>query len=121
MTGFSFIADTNFLIDVHEGREKTLPFLEGTAIISSITEIELLGWHKIRQAEQEALKALLDDCIIIELNNEIKEIAIKIRQTSKVKMPDAIIVATSIFMQLPLITSDKRLSTIPDVELILLP
>ena len=24
MSGFSFVADTNFLIDVHEGREKVL-------------------------------------------------------------------------------------------------
>ena len=43
MTGFSFVADTNFLINVHEGIEKTEPFLDGTAIISVISEIELLG------------------------------------------------------------------------------
>ncbi|SDH10033.1 hypothetical protein SAMN05421827_116115 [Pedobacter terrae] len=45
MSSFSFVADTNFLIDVHQGLEKTESFLDGTAIVSVISEIELLGWH----------------------------------------------------------------------------
>jgi len=44
MSSFSFVADTNFLINVHEGLDKTEPFLDGTAIVSVISEIELLGW-----------------------------------------------------------------------------
>jgi hypothetical protein len=43
MNGFSFVADTNFLINVHEGKPSTELFLDGTAIISIISEIELLG------------------------------------------------------------------------------
>jgi predicted nucleic acid-binding protein len=120
MNGFSFIADTNFLIDVHEGQEKTLPFLDGTAIISAITEIELLGWYNISKSDVKELQDLLSDCIIIELNAEIKNLAIKIRQQAKIKTPDAIIAATSLYLQLPLVTSDKRLQSIPDLELILL-
>ncbi len=30
MNGFSFVADTNFLINVLEGLAKTEPFLDGT-------------------------------------------------------------------------------------------
>ena len=120
MSGFSFIADTNFLIDVHEGKEKTIPFLDGTAIISVITEIELLGWNKIRVTYLKNLTDLINDCIVIELNTEIKNIAIKIRQKAKIKTPDAIIAATSIYLRLPLVTSDKGLKSVPDIELILL-
>lgn len=83
MNGFSFVADTNFLIDVHEGKEKVLPFLDGTAIISVISEIELLGWYKLNPDEKKKLRLLLDDCIIFELTAEIRKLAIDIRQQNK--------------------------------------
>lgn len=120
MSGFSFVADTNFLIDVHEGKDKTEPFLDGTAIISIVTEIELLGWHQLKEADKNELQELINDCVVIELNNEIKNIAIKIRQQAKIKTPDAIIAATSMYLRLPLITSDKAFKSITDLELILL-
>jgi len=91
MSGFNFVADTNFLVDVHEGKDKTEPFLDGTAIISIVTEIELLGWHQIRDADKNELQELINDCVVIELNNEIKNIAIKIRQQAKIKTPDALL------------------------------
>ncbi|MDB5116792.1 MAG: hypothetical protein JWQ79_2284 [Mucilaginibacter sp.] len=43
MSGFNFVADTNFLIDIHEGKEKVEPFLDSSVIVSVISEIELLG------------------------------------------------------------------------------
>ncbi len=120
MSSFSFVADTNFLIDVHQGLEKTESFLDGTAIVSVISEIELLGWHLLSIEEKLSLESLLNDCVIIELNAEIKKIAISIRQNFKIKTPDAIIAATSKFLQIPLVTSDKGFKSIPDIELILI-
>lgn len=120
MSGFSFVADTNFLINVHEGLEKAEPFLDGTVIISVISEIELLGWHKLSLSEKRKLIALLEDCVIIELIPEIKNIAIEIRQQQLIKTPDAIIAATSRFLQLPLVTSDKGFKKMTDIEIILI-
>lgn len=120
MNGFSFVADTNFLIDVHEGREKVEAFLDGTVIVSVITEIELLGWHKLVNEEELKLRSLLDDCVIFEITADIKKIAIEIKQKLKVKTPDAIIAATSKYLQIPLITSDKGFKNIPGIELILI-
>ncbi|WP_029288817.1 type II toxin-antitoxin system VapC family toxin [Pedobacter sp. R20-19] len=120
MSSFSFVADTNFLINVHEGLEKTEPFLDGTAIVSVISEIELLGWHLLKEEDKLSLKSLLEDCVIMELNSEIKNIAISIRQRFKVKIPDAIIAATSKFLQIPLVTSDQGFKSINDIELILI-
>ncbi|MEO8852287.1 MAG: PIN domain-containing protein [Ginsengibacter sp.] len=107
MSGLRFEADTNFLINVHEGMLSTEPFLDCTVIISIISEIELLGWHGLMNSEKKKLKEMLEDCIIIDLNPEIKDIAIEIRQQYAIKTPDAIIAATSKFMQLPLVTSDR--------------
>lgn len=120
MIGNSFIADTNFLINVHEGKEITEPFLDKFPIISVISEIELLGWPKLKPSEIIKLKALLEDCIILELTPEIKEIAIEIRQQISIKTPDAIIAATAHFMKLPLVTSDKVFEKIKNIEVILI-
>lgn len=120
MSGFSFVADTNFLIDIHEGKEKVEPFLDGTVIVSVISEIELLGWPSITELEKQGLRSLLDDCVLFDLTTEVRRIAIEIRQKTKVKTPDAIIAATSKYLQMPLITSDKGFKAIPDIELILI-
>jgi predicted nucleic acid-binding protein len=120
MTGLSFVADTNFLIAIHEGKEYVEPFLDGSLIISVISEIELLGWHKLKPEEKHLLRLLLDDCIIFELTAEIRKLAIEIKQQIKIKTPDAIIAATSRYLQLPLVTSDKDFKTIPGIELILI-
>jgi len=101
MNGISFVADTNFLINVHEGMDKTIPFLDSTVVISVISEIELLGWPKLSAPTKRKLKALLEDCIIIDLTPEIKNIAIQLRQQNPVKTPDAIIAATSLFFAAP--------------------
>jgi len=55
-----------------------------------------------------------------ELTADIRKIAIEIRQKVKVKTPDAIIAATSKYLQIPLVTSDKGFKNVPDLELILL-
>ena len=120
MTGYSFVADTNFLIAVHEGKKDVEPFLDGSVIISVISEIELLGWHKLALEEERLLRLLLDDCIIFELTSDIRRLAIEIRQQIKIKTPDAIIAATSKYLQIPLVTSDKDFKIIPGIELILI-
>src|SRR2546421_12366804 len=99
MNGLSFVADTNFLIDVHEGKPKVDPFLDGIVIVSVISEIELLGWYKLSEKDKQKLKSLLQDCIIISLTSEVKDLAILIRQQQKIKTPDAIIAATAQYLE----------------------
>lgn len=120
MNGLDFVADTNFLIDIHEGKDKVLPFLDSTIVISIISEIELLGWYKLKEEEKHLLRSLLDDCILFELTAEIRKLAIDIRQQKKIKTPDAIIAATAKYLQIPIVSSDKGLKNIPGIELILL-
>ncbi|MBS1947259.1 MAG: type II toxin-antitoxin system VapC family toxin [Bacteroidetes bacterium] len=120
MNGFSFVADTNFLINVHEGLTKTEPFLDGITIVSVISEIELLGWPNLSLPVKRKLAELLEDCIIMELTPEIKNIAIQFRQQNKIKTPDAIIAATASFLKIPLVTSDKGFKKIKGIEIILI-
>ena len=80
--------------------------------ISFITELELLCKPGLKASEKKEIQAFIDDCTILEINASIKEITISIRQSVKIKLPDAIIAATSIFWNLPFFTRDEDFKTI---------
>ena len=63
--------------------------------ISFITELELLGFKDITVREEKQVAALLADCLVISMNTDIKKKYIDIRKKYKLKLPDAIIAATS--------------------------
>lgn len=91
-----FIADTNFLVYVHEGNDKVLPFLNYIFGVSFITEVELLGFKGITKVEEAKLKQLINDSFVIEWNSKIKEKTIELRKKYNIKLPDAIIASTSL-------------------------
>ena len=47
-----FIADSNFLIYLHEGNDIVEPFLKYNFGISFISEIELLGFYDISNSDE---------------------------------------------------------------------
>lgn len=120
MNGYNFVADTNFIIQVQQGEDKTIPFLDSTPIVSVVSEIELLGWQKIAPAEIKLIKSFLSDCYIADLNTEIKDLAIDLRKNFKLKTPDAIIAATAKYFDLPLVTSDKAFDKVKSIKVILI-
>jgi predicted nucleic acid-binding protein len=62
---------------------------------------------------------VLTDCVVVDMNSEIKRVAIEIRQKYKIKTPDAIVAATAKYLQLHLLTADRDFKKIKDFELIL--
>ena len=115
-----FIADTNFLIYLHEGNKIVQPFLEYNFGISFITEVELLASTKISIDEEIKLKKLISDCFNIEWNKQIKEETINLKRNYSIKLPDAIIAATALVYGIPLLTADKNFSKISLIDLILI-
>jgi predicted nucleic acid-binding protein len=115
-----FIADTNFLVYIHEGNEIVENFLDYNFGISFVSEIELLGFKGISENEEVKLKDLLNDCFYIDWNTKLKEKTIELRKKYTIKLPDAIIASTSITYGIPLVTADKGFSKIVELDLILL-
>jgi predicted nucleic acid-binding protein len=115
-----FIADTNFLIYLHEGNKIVEPFMEYEIGVSFISEVELLGFKGLTPYEEIALKAMLKDCIQIEWDTKLKEQTIGLRKKYAVKLPDAIIAATCLCNSLPLVTADQSFSKISELELFLI-
>ncbi len=120
MIGNSIVLDTNIVLYLLNGDDELSSILNQMQLyVSVITEIELLGYQEISNDDKIKIKYFLSECIIVPLNDEIKNLCIAIKQTSKVKTPDAIVAATSIYNQIPLITSDRGFEKIQDLDLFL--
>ena len=117
MNGTDFLADTNALIYLLNGNSCMRPFLQSKLAFSVISEMELLSFSGITAEEENNIKSLLLDCIEISLSNEIKEKTIEIRKKYKTKLPDAIVAASAIVKNLPLITADKGFNQIEELDL----
>ncbi len=121
MSGSDYVIDTNVLIYLQKGVEGIDLLLEGKDIfVSFVTEMEMLSYSKFSADEIKKTKKLLDDCFIIELNNDIKSTAIELRRNYKFKLPDAIVAATAIFFQIPIITADKKFEVLTELDLLII-
>lgn len=114
------IADTNFFIYTVEGNKVSKPFLKFDMGYSFISEVELLGhWQHFSNKEAD-IKQLLQDCQEMPWNKMVKKITIKIRRTYGFNIPDAIIAATALVYNRPLVTADRNFSKVESLEVILL-
>lgn len=86
--------------------------------MSSITAIELLGFPKITHKEEQVIRSFLAGCEMIELTPAIREQAIQLKRSTKIKTPDAIIAASALVLDLPLATEDKDFNQVPGLEVV---
>jgi predicted nucleic acid-binding protein len=120
MSGVDFLADTNVLIYTLEGHPALKGIMDCSIAVSVISEIEILGYKGITPPEISVIRALLDDCTVLRLGDRIKDVAIALKQKYSIKLPDAIIAATAICSNLPLVTADTDFKRIENLNLVLL-
>jgi len=108
--GQKYLIDTNVLIDAQVGRltKRGFDFLgkviNESFIISFITYIEYLGYKDISKSSEEFI--LLAD--VIEIDKLIIQNCIHLRKNYKIRLPDAIIAATALALNLILITNNEK-------------
>lgn len=118
MSGNKYLADTNafiYLLQKHAGLEA---LLDETWYFSFITEIELLSKSGLTDQEIAIIKNTLNAATKVIHRDEIDEIAIRLRRSLSIKTPDAIIAATALFLDIPLISGDKVFSKVDSLDLI---
>ena len=115
MSGDSYLFDTNAILYLIHGSQ-TIQNSDAIVFISFITEIELLAYNFLSEAEEKIIHKLLNEIEIINIDSKIKEKTIEIRKKSNVKIPDAIICATAFSVGLTLITNDERLHKIDEIR-----
>ena len=119
MNGNNILLDTNIVLYLLNGEETLIPLLEDKNLfLSFITQLELLGNQNLNPDDILKIKQFVSECTVIDITPGIKEFAISIRQKYKVKLPDCIIVATSLWLNMPLITADQDFKKIDIADLI---
>lgn len=119
MNGNSVLLDTNVILYFLNGEETLIPILEQKNLfISFITQLELLGSKNIKPSDVKNIKRFIEECTVIDITPGIKEIAILIRKNYSLKLPDSIIMATSLWLNMPLITADKDFKKVENADLI---
>jgi predicted nucleic acid-binding protein len=108
------VADANVLIR-YLGKEiratKVLEKLvaEGKRIfVPTIVIAEMLSYPKLTDEERMIIKGFISNFEIIPLDFSIAEIGGMLRSKYKIKLPDAIIAATAIYYNSPLLTFNVR-------------
>ena len=82
--------------------------------------MEVLCFPGLSKKDKMTIRSFFNDCKIMGLNRDIKEIAIEARSGHKVKLPDAIIAATAIHLNFPLFTMDKDFNRIAELQSVII-
>ena len=110
MNGNSLLLDSNIVLYLLNGEETLIPLLEDKQLyLSFITQLELLSFPEISEKEINKIESFIQECIIIEMSSTIKEYTINLRKKFRLKLPDSIIAATSLYINVPLVTADNGL------------
>ena len=107
--------DSNWIIGILQMREPA-PVL---SIFSSLSKLEVLGYSQLTIAEELDARLLFDQSWEASVSAAEIEIAIRLRRKFGGKNVDAIIAATALNLQIPLLTRDRDfLRYRPTVEVI---
>lgn len=79
----------------------------------------MLSYKGIKAKDQTILKEFLSECLIVDINQLIKENTVEIRKKYSLKLPDCIILATSLYLNIPIISADKEFSKAENADLVL--
>lgn len=119
MSGKELLVDTNILLYLLKGNDTLEGILQGKSLyVSFLTELELIGYKHITEKEERQIAQVLNECLIVPLNSSIKQHYVQIRKQYHLKLPDAIVAATALSLNLPLITSDKQFRTVKELNLL---
>ena len=103
------LLDTNIVIHACQpGGDLLAPWTDHpNAAIASVTRIEALGFAGISSEEETAIRDFVNSSPTYALDDEVIERAIKLRQQKKMKLGDAIIAATALEYDIPLVTRNE--------------
>ncbi len=120
MSGNELLIDTNIAIYLLNGDTTISNLLQGRKVyISFITELELLCSKSNSKQDIKKIELFLEHCQILDVNPKIKRLTVSIRKSHALKLPDAIVGATALYLECPILTADKAFGKIPEILLAL--
>ena len=105
----STLFDSNILIDALKGIAPALEEIasEERPTVSIVTQIEVLAGSPTYHVESVA-RDLLSRMTVLPLSSAVAEATVTVRRTTRLKLPDAIILATARVHGLTLLTRNTR-------------
>lgn len=102
------VIDTNILVDFLQG----LPAAATELALYRDPAISIVTWIEVMVGTtpdtERAVRTFLDSFELLTLDERVAECAVKLRKTRRIKLPDAIIWATSQVNQCLLVTRNSR-------------
>ena len=119
MNGSKLLLYTNIVIYLLSGDSTLAEILNKKHVyLSFISQLELLRYKGLSSKEQMLVKDFLSQSTIVDINQEIKEHVIQLSKNNKLKLPDSIILATALYLDIPLISSDKDLTKVDGINIL---
>ena len=106
------VLDTNAILYLLGGK-LAQPLSPALYFVSVISEMELLSYPSLDDAALAQIRSFLSEVTVVELTEEIRELAIGLRRQHTLKLPDAIVAATAVSLQAQLVTNDTKLLRVP--------
>lgn len=108
------LLDTNAVIALLGGNQELLARCDavGEVVISIITHLEFVVFARLTDVERELYGDFLKKVRVVGLtlaDSELLERVIEVRQMMKLRLPDAIVVATATHLQAVLLTRDQMI------------
>jgi predicted nucleic acid-binding protein len=109
------------LIHLLNGDERITEILQGTRlVISVITKMEIKCFSKLTSVDIDLIDRLIGDCEVLELSSDIQNVAVEFRKKFNLKLPDAIIAASSYCTNIPLLTYDAAFGRLEEMDVVIL-
>lgn len=109
-----FLLDTNAVIELLKGHDSLSDILMKSEWvgISIVTELEFLSFPGISKEDQALFSEFESRIEVVDLRHEDEALVSRVcqlRRKKQVKLPDAIVIASGVFQNAKIVTSDQRL------------
>ena len=110
MNGRRYFLDTNAIVQILSGNRELLALLMDAEYVATsvICELEFLSFPLLLEEDAALFSQFIKRVEVID-NGVLKNKILKIRSSRKVKLPDAIIAASSLTSGCTLVTADRQL------------
>lgn len=120
--GLSLLLDTNSIVALLNKNYKVIEAIDSAdnIFISGINELEFKSFSNLSLNDVELFDAFVSDINVLDVqtsNIVLKNKIVEIRNTYKLKLPDAIIAASAIINNAVLVTADKGFKKVEELQL----
>jgi len=75
---------------------------------SAICKLEVLGYHQLKKIEKRYLENFFSAIRVLPIDTDVINKAIELKQNRNIASPDAIVAATALTHNLPILTQNKK-------------